>query len=580
MKIKTPLLAFITIITYSLNAQTGNVGIGTNSPDTTLHVVGNIKIEDGNQATSKVLTSDENGVASWQNLVEVDPKVLADSLNIIPRWDGAALIDGMISDNGSTIGIGTSSDADWLIKTGIGDVQFNLPNEGKLELTTYAGEIKIFNKFNEEQYASLTPNSDGPYYQAELQLASASGKLTMKSPKFFEADISTINATGDLEIDATYVGIGTPTPEEKLHIENGKLRIADGTQAEGYVLTSDTAGTASWAPIQELDPKVGNNTTNQIPKWNGSNLSAGTITDVNGLIGLGITNPQRKLHINSTGSANYVTITNGTTGANSEDGLLFGNNNLHGYLYNRESGHLYFGTNDTPRMIIGASGSVGIGTTSPARPLHLNSSNTNCYMSITNSATGGAYNDGLVMGTSSGNAFLTNYEVGSINFGTNGGTKMTIRAGGAVGINTTVPGYWLHVNGNAGKPGGGSWEVASDNRLKKEVNAFHDGMNVISQIDPVTFKYNGKAGIETQEEYVGIIAQEMQRIAPYMVGEFTDEDGKSYLSFDPSALDFIIVNAIKEQQKQIEEKDAIIHSLERRLELLESQIGSILERTE
>ncbi|MBK6777385.1 MAG: hypothetical protein IPG74_16625 [Flavobacteriales bacterium] len=44
------------------------VGIGTSAPDTTLHVVGGIKYQDGSQGAAKVLTSDANGNASWQNL--------------------------------------------------------------------------------------------------------------------------------------------------------------------------------------------------------------------------------------------------------------------------------------------------------------------------------------------------------------------------------------------------------------------------------------------------------------------------------------------------------------------------------
>jgi hypothetical protein len=44
----------------------GNVGIGTNAPSTNLHVVGSIRMVDGNQASGRVLTSDANGVASWQ----------------------------------------------------------------------------------------------------------------------------------------------------------------------------------------------------------------------------------------------------------------------------------------------------------------------------------------------------------------------------------------------------------------------------------------------------------------------------------------------------------------------------------
>lgn len=42
------------------------IGIGTISPDEELHVVGNIKMVDGNQAAGKVLTSDANGLGTWQ----------------------------------------------------------------------------------------------------------------------------------------------------------------------------------------------------------------------------------------------------------------------------------------------------------------------------------------------------------------------------------------------------------------------------------------------------------------------------------------------------------------------------------
>ena len=43
------------------------VGIGTNSPTTNLDVNGSFRFSDGNEATGKVLISDANGVASWQD---------------------------------------------------------------------------------------------------------------------------------------------------------------------------------------------------------------------------------------------------------------------------------------------------------------------------------------------------------------------------------------------------------------------------------------------------------------------------------------------------------------------------------
>ncbi len=48
--------------------QADKVGIGTSDPDSTLHLVGGLKIVNGTQGAGKVLTSDANGGASWQNV--------------------------------------------------------------------------------------------------------------------------------------------------------------------------------------------------------------------------------------------------------------------------------------------------------------------------------------------------------------------------------------------------------------------------------------------------------------------------------------------------------------------------------
>lgn len=45
----------------------GNIGVWTNAPSAKLEISGNIKISDGTQWTGKVLTSDANGIASWNN---------------------------------------------------------------------------------------------------------------------------------------------------------------------------------------------------------------------------------------------------------------------------------------------------------------------------------------------------------------------------------------------------------------------------------------------------------------------------------------------------------------------------------
>lgn len=53
------------VLGNSLNTN-NKIGIGTNTPDERLHVVGKVKIVDGSQANGYVLTSDANGVATWK----------------------------------------------------------------------------------------------------------------------------------------------------------------------------------------------------------------------------------------------------------------------------------------------------------------------------------------------------------------------------------------------------------------------------------------------------------------------------------------------------------------------------------
>ena len=149
-----------------------------------------------------------------------------------------------------------------------------------------------------------------------------------------------------------------------------------------------------------------------------------------------------------------------------------------------------------------------------------------------------------------------------------------------VGIGVSAPVYQLQLStGTAAKAGSSSWMIMSDRRLKKGITDFTDGLDLLKQIKPVWFQYNGKAGIETGDtKFVGIIAQEMQKIAPYTIGTFTHQDSlgnkTEYLDYDANAVTYILINSVKEQQQVIEEKDAKIQELETRLERLEKLMTS------
>jgi hypothetical protein len=148
-----------------------------------------------------------------------------------------------------------------------------------------------------------------------------------------------------------------------------------------------------------------------------------------------------------------------------------------------------------------------------------------------------------------------------------------------VGIGISAPSFQLHLSTDAAaKAGSPDWIIASDSRLKKNVTNFTDGLDLLRKIRPVWFQYNGQAGIETgNKRFVGIIAQEMQKIAPYTIGSFIYQDSlgneSEYLDYDANAVTYILINSVKEQQRVIEEKETRITALEK------SQQG-LLERLE
>jgi hypothetical protein len=157
----------------------------------------------------------------------------------------------------------------------------------------------------------------------------------------------------------------------------------------------------------------------------------------------------------------------------------------------------------------------------------------------------------------------------NFNFVSSGSPVMSVSLGTSrVGIGTSTPDMTLSVNGNADKAGGGPWNSFSDRRLKKEIADFGDGLSVLNKINPVRFKYNGLGGYkEDGKEYVGIIAQELQKVAPYMISNIrkkmkdTDTAETDLLMYDANALTYILVNAVKEQQKLIDEQKKQIEEL-------------------
>lgn len=165
-----------------------------------------------------------------------------------------------------------------------------------------------------------------------------------------------------------------------------------------------------------------------------------------------------------------------------------------------------------------------------------------------------------------------------ISFHQMGADRMVINDG-KVGIGTSAPTFQFEVATNsAAKPTSNTWTVTSDRRLKTDITPYANGLEDLMRIEPVWFTYNGKAGMPL-ETGVGVIAQDLQAIAPYMIKtwNYREPDGGTteYLGVDNGAMTYMLINAVKEQQGIIEDQRGEIDSLKSSLEALERRMQAL-----
>ncbi|MCD4746337.1 MAG: tail fiber domain-containing protein, partial [Bacteroidales bacterium] len=127
-----------------------------------------------------------------------------------------------------------------------------------------------------------------------------------------------IDGTGTT-ISSGNVGIGVSSPQELLHVE-GSIRMVDGNEAAGKIMTSDANGTASWTEPPSADDN----------DWEMD--GADMYSEVSGNVGIGTVTPGATLdvggHIWQTGTGSSVFI---GEGAGSDDDLSDNQNVFVGY---------------------------------------------------------------------------------------------------------------------------------------------------------------------------------------------------------------------------------------------------------
>ena len=170
------------------------------------------------------------------------------------------------------------------------------------------------------------------------------------------------------------------------------------------------------------------------------------------------------------------------------------------------------------------------------------------------------------------NAYLVN---GDLRFsdtnvsGNSNDNRVTFRAGGNVGIGTTVPGQKLEVTGNIAASGNvyaAKFIYNSDRRLKTNIEPLGDALSKLMQLQGVTYNWiDPEKGTGNQ---IGFIAQDVEDVVPEVVttNEATGLKGIDYAHLAP-----VIVNAIKEQEAKIDAQQKEIDELKADIEALRGQ---------
>lgn len=365
----------------------------------------------------------------------------------------------------------------------------------------------------------------------------------------------------DIYYNTGNVGIGTSSPDAKLHVQAGDIKItsdgdsnsnADGLPSIIFTEFNDDHVNYNSDAAHALIVYNGGGVTgeanylgfglfNQALATEDTLAEAKLLTDLNitrdGKVGIGITDPDTSFHIHtddpdftqemdSTATANLIQhnfVVDGVT----EGSLLYDKANELFEL--RTTKELKFGAgSNAERMRIDSSGNVGIGTSDPRNLLHVQGSvdgdfngliiaNTKTY----GTGTGTNETATLSLALAEANTLTENRIFAQFTAGTNSETssqsatvhiktrtdaalteKMTFLSNGNVGIGTTSPDALLHVDG-------GDLKISSDANtsdgdglpaiLFSEEPASSTGVNNAH----AAIVYNGD-GVSGDNNYVGI----------------------------------------------------------------------------
>jgi hypothetical protein len=223
-------------------------------------------------------------------------------------------------------------------------------------------------------------------------------------------------------------------------------------------------------------------------------------------------------------------------------------------------------------------GDVGIAVVAPRQQLSIGA-HLDLYSGNANNPTRPS-----IRGSSSNNLILNAVGAGALYLNHDSGTGgVYIRNGQQGDAARFFANGNFQIEGQAYKPGGGSWAVLSDERLKTDVAALEPGtLERLMSLGSYRFRYNheGRQRRGGDGEYIGFMASEVAAVFP---GWITRDD-EGYLSVGEQGFAALVVEALRElktqQSAEIAQRDTRIHALELELDQLKHGIATRLAALE
>ena len=480
----------------------GDVGIGTSSPNAKLHILAAdattadlARFQQTNQG-NLLIQSQQGGL----NLGSANGILFSNATgNMGWRTNASSGNANMLLDQSGNLGIGTSSPASKLTVSRGGSAglvsNFTDGLAQGLALTTGTGYFGFYNP----NFGAITFRDGGNAF--DLLRLDASGNLGLGVTPTGKAKFEVYTGVG------AYAGISTRFNATNLPISFGitnangvpylgvNARQVPGTDGQTY----DINGFASrmWC-------NGGGFAFFTAPSGTAGNAISFTqamTLNASGNLGVGETNPSSEIEIarGSGGAAGISLRANGNS-TSTEVYVAQGAANQF-FLYNRANEAIYFGTNNTERARITSGGyfkasNSGTYVSSTGTYHEMRSSTANdvtTYFSHTDASNPFgiyiAYANAAPNGT--GNAFLTCQD-----------STPAVRAE-------------IRSNGGLANYSANNVNLASDERLKKDISPLGSTWSKVKAIEVVNFRY--KDCNEGDPALFGVIAQQVQPIVPELV---------------------------------------------------------------